>query len=428
MPTVLPVRNSSELMVVGFAKSRRIRTRIHTKRAVPSKSQTLLQILPTGQVSHTGAGAAPEALSDKMQALKAEVIDVMYKAQYNYSFSSAQGDGDRYRLMFPGHPAAENYSCSSTKSAYMLQYGIGEILKEDLKKDMQRVPYTFKFDETTTSQVKKQYDGYICYWSPSYDQVVNMYAGSLFVGHCPAKELVRHFYEMTVPLSLDGEHLLHIGKDGPNVNLKFEDDLCDELHEKEETTILNLGSCSLHPVHTAFKKGLQELDFGFESFFNDISFFFKLSAARREDYSEVAMVTGIAAEFAKKFGATRWLCMKKVGVRCLEQWKNLIQYFMKFLPTTSTFKYTIEGTNRYIRIKDILQKSTSEAYLAFMCFANQDFESFLRRFQYEQPMIHMLYPAMVDMIRSIMVKFVKKKYLTKEDGSPKSGCLSYSIV
>ena len=85
------------------------------------------------------------------------------------------------------------------------------------------------------------------------------------------------------------------------------------------------------------------------------------------------MVTGIASEFAKKFGATRWLCMKLVGVRCLEQWKNLNQYFIKFLPTTSTFNYNVKGTDRYKRIRDVLQKSTSEAYLSFMCFANQDF-------------------------------------------------------
>ena len=35
-------------------------------------------------------------------------------------------------------------------------------------------------------------------------------------------------------------------------------------------------------------------------------------------------------------------------------------------------------------------------------------------------MIHMLYPTMVDMIGSIMTKFVRKKYLVSEDGSPKS--------
>ena len=81
--------------------------------------------MPSGEVSHSAA--LPEDLSDEMQALKAEIIDVLYKVQYNYSFSSASGDGECYRLMFPGHPAAENYKCSSTKSAYLLQYRIVDI-------------------------------------------------------------------------------------------------------------------------------------------------------------------------------------------------------------------------------------------------------------------------------------------------------------
>ena len=81
--------------------------------------------------------------------------------------------------------------------------------------------------------------------------MVNVYAGSLFVGHCPARELVHHFYEMTQQHNLDGEHMLHIGRGIPHVNIII------------IIVILNLGACSLYPVHTAFKKGLSELSFDF---------------------------------------------------------------------------------------------------------------------------------------------------------------------
>ena len=63
--------------------------------------------------------------------------------------------------------------------------------------------------------------------------------------------------------------------------------------------------------------------------------------------------------------------------------------------------------------------NTTEAYISFMAFASQDFESFLRRFQFEQPMIHLLYPAIVELIRNLMTKFVKKKHIVSEDGAPK---------
>ena len=60
-----------------------------------------------------------------------------------------------------------------------------------------------------------------------------MYAGSLFVGHYPAEELVNHFYKMTNQLEVNGRHLLYLGVDGPTVNVKFERDRNDGLKKKE---------------------------------------------------------------------------------------------------------------------------------------------------------------------------------------------------
>ena len=137
---------------------------------------------------------------------------------------------------------------------------------------MKKVPFSFKFDETTTSQVKKQYDVYLSYWSKSADKVVSSYAGTLFVGHCTASDLVSHYNTMVEKLQLDSSHLLHLGMDGPKVNLTFQKKLAELLHE-EGTEFMDLGTCSLHPVHTAFRKGLSQLSFPFESFFHDLHFF-----------------------------------------------------------------------------------------------------------------------------------------------------------
>ena len=88
------------------------------------------------------------------------------------------------------------------------------------------------------------------------------------------------------------------------------------LHEKANISVLLLGACSLHPVHTTFKNGISEVDLLCETFFNDLGFF-KLSEAQLEDYVGVGVSTGIAAEFAKTFGATRWLCMKQIWILCI---------------------------------------------------------------------------------------------------------------
>ena len=115
--------------------------------------------------------------------------------------------------MFPGHPGADKYSCSSTKFAYLLRYGFSEVLKAGQIQDIKDVP--FKFDEPTTSQVVKQYGCYLCYWSPVYDEVVNTYAESLFVGHFTDVDSMTHFYEIVQPVGLKGVNLLHLGIGGP---------------------------------------------------------------------------------------------------------------------------------------------------------------------------------------------------------------------
>ena len=43
--------------------------------------------------------------------------------------------------------------------------------------------------------------------------------------------------------------------DGPNVNLKFSDQLIDQLEIQSEKSLLDMGSCGLHVVHGAFQNG-----------------------------------------------------------------------------------------------------------------------------------------------------------------------------
>lgn len=71
------------------------------------------------------------------------------------------------------------------------------------------------------------------------------------------------------------------------MNIKFETDLVIQLKLVYGKHILNIGTCSLHPVHTAYCNELKSLGFDFDKIAHDLHFFFKHSAARREDF-EVA--------------------------------------------------------------------------------------------------------------------------------------------
>lgn len=96
------------------------------------------------------------------------------------------------------------------------------------------------------------------------------YCGSLFVDHCPSEKLVEHFYEFIKKVGLDIKYMLHLGMDGPNVNKKFQRLLLENI---ENTTFLDIGTCPLHIVHNAFRKGVSSLQFNVDQFALDIHFF-----------------------------------------------------------------------------------------------------------------------------------------------------------
>ena len=143
--------------------------------------------------------------------------------------------------------------------------------------------------------------------------------------------------------------------DGPHVNKCFQEKLLGDLEKELDTSFLKLGTCSLHPVHTAFRRGIQRLSFDLDQFFNDIHFFFKLSSARREDYASLISVTNVVVEYAKKHVETRWLTMRYIALRIVEQWDNLTEYFLKFLPKQKNFKSTIMKTECYQWISESLK-------------------------------------------------------------------------
>ena len=64
----------------------------------------------------------------------------------------------KWRLTFT---EIAKHEMSSGKVMYIIQYGIAKYFKDELTKEVKEETLTFHFDESTTSQTKKQYDGYV---------------------------------------------------------------------------------------------------------------------------------------------------------------------------------------------------------------------------------------------------------------------------
>ena len=192
----------------------------------------------------------------RKDVLKIEIIQALKIVDGNFSFASANGDGDRFRTTFPDSAIAKSYKQGEAKVKYCLQYGIAPHLKDPIVKDLANSPFTFKFDETTTSQVKKQYVAHVQFWSEKENPAIIVYCGSLFFGHYTAEDLVSHFNEFGIRMKWNPKYLLYIRMDGSNVNLSFVKRLLADFERKYSTKFSKLGSCCLHH----FLKGTTEAD------------------------------------------------------------------------------------------------------------------------------------------------------------------------
>ena len=107
--------------------------------------------------------------------------------------------------------------------------------------------------------------------------------------------------------------------------------------------------------------------------------------------------------------------MKYVAVRILQQWKNLNEYFLKFLPKENNFKSSGANTHGYARICEALQDLLTEAYTSFCAYSTTEFEDFLLQFQSDEPRIDLVYFSMCKLVSNVQQKFIGKKLLSSVD-------------
>lgn len=96
------------------------------------------------------------------------------------SFSAADSDSEQYVKMFSDSTIAKSFQQKNKKLKYMIQFGIVPYLKELTLKELVDLPFSFRFDESKTSKIKKQYDAYATYQSNHFSRILSGYLETLF--------------------------------------------------------------------------------------------------------------------------------------------------------------------------------------------------------------------------------------------------------
>ncbi|CAF3425785.1 unnamed protein product [Rotaria sp. Silwood2] len=350
------------------------------------------------------------ALTHEEKATRAECIWTMAIAQLGFSFNSSQFLPEIFQSMFPDSQIAADYSLRQRKLSYVISHGTSYYFTNGLIKDVRKAyGFSLLFDETTIAEAKNC----IC---------VRFYK-SIILGHATADIISRSIIDSLKADGIDITKMLMLGRDNPNVNKGIEEILNKEIiaeRKKKSSSMLvsgliSIGSCPLHVIHGSFRKGIKCTVWFIDEALNDMWFWFSRSAARRQDFKIVANnINEIYCRFLNRFVDSRWVEIGPVIERVVDQWNVIKEYFLIFLPTTDK---TIESNDKYKKIKILLNDNSTLVKFHFILFLYRTlFKKVLVWLQQEQPLIHLLYGECYNLLRNLLLSFVKEETLKDKEG------------
>jgi len=146
--------------------------------------------------------------------------------------------------------------------------------------------FSYSFDESLNEATQtSEMDLYIRFWDDLDDSVKVRYYDSSFLGHGKHTDILNHFNELTK--NLKSECLYQISMDGPNVNLKFFQEFSAKFKVENYHSLVDIGSCSLHIVHGAFRTGAEKSEWSLKKLLKGAYTILHNTPARREDFESV---------------------------------------------------------------------------------------------------------------------------------------------
>ena len=140
----------------------------------------------------------------------------------------------------------------------------------------------------------------------------------------------------------------------------------------------------------------------------DLFYFFKLSAARREDFLKIQQKLDLDEVVFLRHVESRWLLLLPAAETVKDQFPALLEYFKKLAEADK-----IKGNERYRRIMSFLTSPETMVQLSFLVSLKPVFDQFLQLFQ-TGLLIHILHQSMLPLLKQVMFRFLKQSVVPRK--------------
>lgn len=335
---------------------------------------------------------------------RAEIIWALKSVQCNMAAGVSDDLKDVFSAMFSGNIAAENFHLGRTKLTYFITEALSPYFRKELLNDARKSYYTLLFDETTNFGDKKELQFKLKFWSEALQEVICRHLQTVFLGHATADHIVEQIENVLNSAGLSFNKLIMLGSDGPNVNKKVWRLVNEKLLDEAGHPLIDIGTCSIHTVHNAFHKGLEEFGDTVCELISDIYHFFNNFPSRWEDYKSIQVKKDVPERRFIKHSSNRWLTLGPACQRLLQQWPAVLEYFSIFLPAQGT---KLTQTEKYKRIMRSIRYTDILVEITFVIESSQIYSSFMEYFQRSEPLIHILGSELNNLLQKIAGRICK---------------------
>ena len=142
---------------------------------------------------------------------------------------------------------------------YLACFGIAPYFTKQLIANVTRMSeFVIMFDESGNKATQtKQMVIHVRFWDKGSNHVTSRYLTSQFMGHLSATTMLQEIITSLHDHEIDVTKVVQMSMDGPNVNWKLDRLLMEHVAAADvhAPKLLDVGSCSLHVLHNAFKAG-----------------------------------------------------------------------------------------------------------------------------------------------------------------------------
>ena len=105
---------------------------------------------------------------------------------------------------------------------------------------------------------------------------------------------------------------------------------------------------------------------------------------------------------------SRWLTLAPALEKVLKRWEDAKEYFLQYIPSKKEYKQTLSNNKRYQRIQSALKSENRMLIqIKFLVGVAPLLTKYLKVFQAEGPLVHVLFIEMKSLLVTLMKRFLK---------------------